>query len=591
MIGRTISHYKVTEKLGAGGMGDIYKAQDARLNRTVAIKVLTNASAGDSERRRRFIQEAQAASALNHPNIITIYDIVSEDDSLVSGKTLADLIPPGGVGVAKTLQYSTQMADALRAAHAAGIVHRDLKPGNVMVTDSGLVKILDFGLAKINVAAELTEETQTIGAAPLTVEGSILGTVAYMSPEQAQGKKVDTRSDVFSFGVVMYEMLTGTKAFPGDSAITTLTAILRDEVKPIAELVPDVPPEVVEIIALALRKDPKDRWQSMQVMYTVLAAQKAKFDSGVMSSSGFVPPVGRPASQPPWRPPSQPPAQAPLEPPRRKRGNKWIWMAIGLSFAYWGTCGRSSRNVRITPRRVDVPGLSIETSPTPSVPDAPVPEKKGSSVLTNQSIIEMVGAEVPETVIIGHIRASKTKFDLSTEAIITLSKNDVPPAVIEAMRNPMGKTAAGATAVPAAAVAAADTRLVPLLGGVPFEITLMEEVPNDPGPGLTLHFQAAKDYRVDGAVAIARGAEVTGEVIGAGKKNLLRRGGKPVFRLMTADAVDGTKLKVKAAPGRSSDKNEHNIEPPGHRGKESLAPAGSSYLAFFDGDQTVAVKK
>ena len=132
---------------------------------------------------------------------------------------------------------------------------------------------------------------------------------------------------------------------------------------------------------------------------------------------------------------------------------------------------------------------------------------------------------------------------------------------------------------------------MPLLGGVPFEITLMDEVPNDPEPGLALHFQVAKDYRVDGAVAIARGAAVTGEVIGAGKKNLLRRGGKPVFRLMTADAVDGTKPKVKAAPGRSSDKNEHNIEPPGHRGKDSLAPAGSTYLAYFDGDQTVAVKK
>jgi serine/threonine protein kinase len=601
VIGRTISHYKVTEKLGAGGMGDIYKAQDARLNRTVAIKVLTNASAGDSDRRRRFIQEAQAASGLNHPNIITIYDIVSEDDSeymvmeLVSGKTLADLIPPGGVGVAKTLQYSTQMADALRAAHAAGIVHRDLKPGNVMVTDSGLVKILDFGLAKINVATELTEETQTIGTAPLTVEGSILGTVAYMSPEQAQGKKIDARSDIFSFGVVMYEMLTGTKAFPGDSAITTLTAILRDEVKPITEMVPDVPPEVVEIISLALRKDPKDRWQSMQVMYTVLATQKAKFDSVVMSNPGFAPPVGRPASQPPWRPPSQAPAQGPPEAPRRKRGNKWIWIAIGLSFAYWGTCGRSSREVRVSRRRVEAPGVSIEASPAapaiPGAPDAPLAEKKGPSVLTNQSIIEMVGAEVPETVIIGHIRASKTKFDLSTEAIITLSRNDVPPAVIEAMRNPTGKGAPAATAVPATAVATKDTRLVPLLGGVPFEITLMEEVPNDPAPGLELHFQAAKDYRVDGAVAIAEGAAVTGEVIGAGRKSILGRGGKPVFRLMTADAVDGTKLKVKSAPGRSSDKNEHNIEPPGHRGKDSLAPAGSTYLAYFDGDQTVAVKK
>ena len=385
MIGRTISHYQVVEKLGAGGMGDIYKAQDARLHRMVAIKALTNASAGDSDRRRRFIQEAQAASGLNHPNIITIYDIVSEDDSeymvmeLVSGKTLADLIVPGGIGVAKTLQYSTQMADALRAAHAAGIVHRDLKPGNVMVTDSGLVKILDFGLAKINVAQELTEETQTIGAAPLTVEGSILGTVAYMSPEQAQGKKVDARSDIFSFGVVMYEMLTGTKAFPGESAITTLTAILRDDVKPIAELVPDVPPELVEIITLALRKDSKDRWQSTQVMYTVLAAQKAKFDSVIMSNPGFLPPVGRPASQPPMRPPSQTavpgPGNAPVPPAKKSR--KWVWIAIGLSFAYWGTCGRSrDNNVRVR-RKVDIPGLSIETSPArPGAPDAPVAGEK-----------------------------------------------------------------------------------------------------------------------------------------------------------------------------------------------------------------------
>src|SRR5450756_1550076 len=388
-------------------MGDIYKAQDPRLHRMVAIKALTNPGAVDRDPRRRVIQEAQAASGLNHPNIITIYDIVSEGDSeymvmeLVSGKTLADLIPPGGVGVAKTLQYSTQMADALRAAHAAGIVHRDLKPGNVMVTDSGLVKILDFGLAKINVAAaELTEETQTIGAAPLTVEGSILGTVAYMSPEQAQGKKLDARSDIFSFGVVMYEMLTGTKAFQGDSTITTLTAILRDEVKPIAELVPDVPPEVVEIITLALRKDPKDRWQSTQVMYTVLAAQKSKFDSGAISNPGFLPPLGRPVSQAPgWQPPrdsSQAPSPvvAPVQAPRKRR-SKWVWIAIGLSFAYWGTCGRSSRNVRITPRGVEVPGLSIGTSPVPpAVPGAPAPRNEGAGVLTNQSILDMVGAEV-----------------------------------------------------------------------------------------------------------------------------------------------------------------------------------------------------
>jgi serine/threonine-protein kinase len=590
VIGRTISHYEVIEKLGAGGMGDIYKAQDARLHRMVAIKALTNASAGDTDRRRRFIQEAQAASALNHPNIITIYDIVSDDDSefmvmeLVSGKTLADLIPPGGVGVAKTLQYSTQMADALRAAHAAGIVHRDLKPGNVMVTDSGLVKILDFGLAKINVATELTEETQTLEAAPLTVEGSILGTVAYMSPEQAQGKKLDARSDIFSFGVVMYEMLTGTKAFPGDSAITTLTAILRDEVKPIAELVPDVPPEVVEIIQLALRKDPKDRWQSTQVMYTVLAAQKAKFDSGAHSTSGFVPPLGKPVSQAPtWQPPrdssqAPSPVAAPAAQPRKGR-SKWIWIAIGLSFAYWKTCG-GSKNVHITQRGVEVPGFSIGTPPAPpTAPDAPAAEKHGASLLTNQSVIDMVEAHVPEAVIVGHIRASRTKFDLSTHAIIDLSKADVPAAVIDAMHK-------------SAAVAPADqegTRTVTVTGGVPFQITLMEDVPNDPADGLELHFHAAKDYEVDGAVVIAKGATVTGELLG--RKDIRRRRGKPMFRLIAVDAVDGSKLKVKATPGRRPDKNERDIEPPGHRGKESLAPKGSTYLAFFDGDQTVAVKK
>jgi serine/threonine-protein kinase len=596
VIGRTISHYQIVEKLGAGGLGDIYKAQDSRLNRMVAIKALTNASAGDSDRRRRFIQEAQAASGLNHPNIITIYDIVSEDDNeymvmeLVSGKTLADLIPVGGVGVARTLQYSTQMADALRAAHAAGIVHRDLKPGNVMVTDSGLVKILDFGLAKINVAAELTDETQTLDAAPLTMEGSILGTVAYMSPEQAQGKKVDARSDIFSFGVVMYEMLTGTKAFAGDTAITTLTAILRDEVKPIAELVPDVPLEVVEIITLALRKDPNDRWKSTQVMYTVLAAQKAKYDSGVHSNPGFAPP-GRPPSQPPRDSSQAPSPVAPVPPvPPKKRRSKWVWIVIGLSIVYWKTCGSSSKNVRITERGVEIPGVTVGTSPrAPKPPDAPAPEVHGDSVLTNQSVLDLVEAHVPEAVIIGHIRASRTKFKLDTESIIELSKAGVPPAVIDCMHNP-GPTA-GAAAVRATPAGAAATRTVGVIGGVPFEITLMEAVPNDPDEGLALHFQAAKDYEADGAVVIAKGAAVTGEVLAPGKKNVLRRGGKPMFRLMTVDAMDGTRLKVKAAPGRSPDKNEKNIEPPGHRGKESLAPAGSTYLAYFDGDQTVAVKK
>src|SRR5678810_178375 len=193
MVGRTVHHYQFLEKLGAGGMGEIWKAQDTRLNRFVAVKVLTSASAGDPERRRRFIQEAQAASALNHPNIITIHDIISEGDAefmvmeFVQGKTLIDLIPKGGLRVPQVLKYAVQMTDALQTAHSAGIVHRDLKPGNVMVTETGLVKILDFGLAKLTDRSPLSQTsvpgvsdaTQTIAEAPLTVEGSILGTVSY----------------------------------------------------------------------------------------------------------------------------------------------------------------------------------------------------------------------------------------------------------------------------------------------------------------------------------------------------------------------------------------------------------------------------
>ena len=477
MIGRTISHYHVIEKLGAGGMGEIWKAQDARLNRMVAIKVLSNASAGDTDRRRRFIQEAQAASGLNHPNIITIYDILSEEESeymvmeYVAGKTLADLIHPGGLGVAKTLQYSVQIADALRAAHATGIVHRDLKPGNVMVTDSGLVKILDFGLAKISVATKLTEETQTIGAAPMTVEGSILGTVAYMSPEQAQGKRVDARSDIFSFGVVMYEMLTGTKAFDGDSAISTLTAILRDDVKPIAELVPNVPAEVIEIIGLALRKDPKDRWQSMQVIHTVLTAQKQKFDSGTFSNSGFVnnpgfnsgfvnnpgsmPPTARSTIAPP-PPPGTLPGTLPGNASPKWSKRKWKWIGIGLAIVFWGKSCASSRERTVI--QTKIPGVSV-TLPggvtIPGVTESSSRTRKTTGTLTNQSIIDMLEAEVPEAVIVDHIRASKTKFTLSTDEIIRLTKAGATHAVIDAMRNPVAPAkpdlpAAGPPASPSA---------------------------------------------------------------------------------------------------------------------------------------------
>jgi serine/threonine-protein kinase len=619
MIGRTISHYQVTEKLGAGGMGEIFKARDPRLNRTVAIKVLAGSAMADPERRRRFIQEAQAASSLNHPNIITIHDILSDEDNeymvmeFVAGKTLADLIPGDGIGVEKTLRYGVQISDALAAAHAAGIVHRDLKPGNVMVTESGLVKILDFGLAKVSLVASLTEETQTLGT-PMTVEGSILGTVSYMSPEQAQGSKVDARSDIFAFGSLMYEMVTGHKAFHGTSALATLTAILRDQPAPVRDGAPDCPPELEEIIGRSLRKAPGDRWQSMQEVHGLLATLRQKFESGILYGAKLPPPA---------------------KGLTRNFKLGLISFLVIFGIGGWLVTLRRAQRTPAAPIVVVTPPPAVPTTVEPPVPGAippvpgandkpsplgepPKPQTAGNSAaaksdgpLTNQSIIDLTAAKVPEAVILGQIRASKTRFDLSNAGIIQLSRGGVTPAVIEAMRRPASAAptvaavepvpspvAAPPSLAPAAEPSATTpapraTQQVPVLGGVAFEIVLTQEVPVDPVPGTLLRFRASKDVLAGGAVVIAKGAAVTGHVLEPGKKNLIivKRAGKPMFSLSDVAAVDGTRLKVKASPGRSGEKNEHHIEPPGHKSKDSLAPAGTAYQAFFDGDQTVAVKK
>jgi serine/threonine protein kinase len=285
MVGKKILHYQLIDKIGAGGMGEIYKAQDSRLNRLVAVKILSPGLSTDPDRKRRFFQEAQAASALNHPNIITLYDIASEGDmqcivmEYISGKTLRDLTPAGGLTAAQSLQYATQIASALTAAHAAGIIHRDLKPSNIMVTTSGLIKVLDFGLAKwvdSGISGQ-TGEQSTMETA-LTREGSIIGTVSYMSPEQAEGKRVDARSDIFSFGSVLYEMLTGKRAFEGRSGISTLSAILRDDVKPINQAAPDVPPLLEQIVLRCLYKEPSARWQSMKDIEAALLTLQRQLD-------------------------------------------------------------------------------------------------------------------------------------------------------------------------------------------------------------------------------------------------------------------------------------------------------------------------
>jgi serine/threonine protein kinase len=291
LVGQTISHYRVLEKSGVGGMGVVWKARDTRLDRFVALKFLPSAQMSDPERKRRFVLEARAASALNHPNIVTIYEIDQAGlegqpadfiaMEFVPGKALDRLIPRKGLRLNETLHYATQVADALAAAHAAGIVHRDLKPGNVMVTESGCVKVLDFGLAKLTEQSGSGGFPRTdISGALKTDEGMIVGTVSYMSPEQAEGKKVDARSDIFSFGAVLYEMITGKRAFGGDSIVSILSSILRDQPKPAAEIAHGLPRELDRIVTRCLQKDPARRYQHAGDLKIDLQRVEEELDAG-----------------------------------------------------------------------------------------------------------------------------------------------------------------------------------------------------------------------------------------------------------------------------------------------------------------------
>lgn len=237
--GTKLGPYEILTPLGAGGMGEVYKARDKRLNRVVAIKVLRSDCVPKAGLAERFLREAKSASALNHPNIVSIYDVFRHEDmdclvmEYINGSTLQALIPRGGMRWKEALRISAQVADALRRAHAAGIIHRDIKPSNVMVPDGGPVKILDFGLATFAAPAGVTDDGTTLSTGPLTAEGMVVGTISYMSPEQAQGKPEDSRSDIFSFGSMLYEMLAGRPAFKEDSTTGTLAAILHNDPKPL----------------------------------------------------------------------------------------------------------------------------------------------------------------------------------------------------------------------------------------------------------------------------------------------------------------------------------------------------------------------
>lgn len=297
MIGNTLLHYQILEKLGQGGMGVVYKARDLHLDRFVAIKILPQDKVSDPERRRRFILEAKATSALNHPGIVVIHDIAESDGiyfiamEYIAGQTLQNTLQEGRLRLTQSLDYSIQIADALATAHSAGIVHRDLKPSNVMVTNEEMVKVLDFGLAKLTdlqVQQGGTDDEITWLVDQKTEEGKILGTLAYMSPEQARGLELDHRTDIFSLGIVLYNMVAGRLPFCGPHAASLLDKILYSPVPPLRDSCPEVPESLEEIIVRATAKNPKSRFQNMRDMSSALRSVKRDSDASTITLSSGI---------------------------------------------------------------------------------------------------------------------------------------------------------------------------------------------------------------------------------------------------------------------------------------------------------------
>jgi serine/threonine protein kinase len=310
MIGRILGPYQVVAKLGEGGMGEVYRARDTRLERDVAIKVLGADFAKDEDRVRRFRIEAQATGALHHPNILSVFDVGTHEDApylvteLLEGETLRARMDAGRLPLSKALDLARQVASGLAAAHAKGITHRDIKPENLFVTTDGHLKILDFGLAKASPLAPGAtagpSDSSTVLAPHQTEAGVVLGTVGYMSPEQVRGDTADPRSDIFSFGIVLYELLSGDRPFKGDSAVQTMNAILTEDPPEIVTTGKPLPPALERVVRHCLEKKPDERFQSARDLAFALDALST--GSGTSTSTSTVAAVAAPRQRRRWLP-------------------------------------------------------------------------------------------------------------------------------------------------------------------------------------------------------------------------------------------------------------------------------------------------
>jgi TolB-like protein/tRNA A-37 threonylcarbamoyl transferase component Bud32/Flp pilus assembly protein TadD len=302
LIGRQLGTFQVLSILGAGGMGHVYRARDTKLNRDVALKTLPDAFARDTDRVARFRREAQAVATLNHPHIVTIFSIEEQDHvpfmtmELIEGSTLDQGIPAGGLSLARFFDIGIALADALSAAHRKHIVHRDLKPANVMMTDDGNVKVLDFGLAR-TVAPDVVRFEDAVTSLGLTADGTIVGTMPYMSPEQIEAKPVDHRTDIFSLGIILYELATGERPFRGDSSAGLISSILRDHPAPVGERRSDLPGGVCRLIGQCLEKPRCDRIQTANEVLVELKAQRRAWESGTGAAARAAPDIAPPPAK------------------------------------------------------------------------------------------------------------------------------------------------------------------------------------------------------------------------------------------------------------------------------------------------------